>query len=110
MGCAPGLYPFRIYIETGGNLVQFLGYENELEGLSVDGLDVGVARLHVFFHIGLEIFTDDIDYFAESGFNCIVNGIVDDGFPVGTQAVHLLESAVAAAHSGCKDKKCRFHN
>ena len=45
----------------------------------------------------------------QKGLHGVVNGIVDDGFAVGAEAVHLLESAVTAAHSGGEDEKCRFH-
>ena len=92
------------------DLVQLLGDEDELEGFSVDGLDTGVLGLDGLLHIGLEGLADDIDDLAEAGFHGVVDGIVDDGFSVGAEAVHLLESAVAAAHAGGQDEKGRFHS
>ena len=110
MGGAPGLHALGIEREAGGNLVQFLGDEDELEGFPVDGLDTGVLGLHGLFHVGFEGFADDVDDFAEAGFHGVVDGIVDDGFAVGAEAVHLLEPAIAAAHAGGEDEKGRFHS
>ena len=110
VGSAPGFHPFGIDIVSGRDLVQFLGYEHEFQGLAVDGLDVAVLCLDMFFHVGLEVFAHNVYDFAESCFHCVVDGIVDYGFTVGAEAVHLFEPAVAAAHSGCEDKKCRFHD
>ena len=109
VGGAPGLYALGVQGEPGRNLVQLLGDEAELEGLSVDGFHAGVAGLDVLFHVGLEVFPDDVDDLAETGFHGVVDGIVDDGLSVGAEAVHLLESAVAAAHAGGQDEKGRFH-
>ena len=110
VGGAPGLHALGIEREAGGDLVQLLGDEDELEGFSVDGLDTGVLGLDGLLHIGLEGLADDIDDLAETGFHGVVDGIVDDGFSVGAEAVHLLESAVAAAHAGGQDEKGRFHS
>ena len=86
------------------------GDEDELEGLPDDGLDTGVLGLDGLFHIGLEGLADDVDDLAEAGFHGVVDGIVDNGLTVGAEAVHLLESAVAAAHAGGEDEKGRFHS
>ncbi len=110
MGGAPGLHAFGVEGEAGGDLVQLLGDEDEFQGLAVHGLHAGVLGLDRLFHVGLKGLPDDIDDFAESGFHGIVDGIVDDGFTVGAEAVHLLESAIAAAHAGSQDKKGRFHS
>ena len=106
---APGLHPVFGHGEGRGNLVQFLGNEGELQRLAVHGLHAGVFLLYMGFHVGLEEVTDDIDHLAETGFHGIVDGIVNDGFSVGAQTVHLFESAVTAAHAGSKNKKSRFH-
>ena len=39
---------------------------------------------------------------AESSLDSIVDGVVHDGFAVGTQSVELFQSAVAATHAGSK--------
>ena len=104
MGGAPGLHPLFRHGEGSGNLVQLLGDENKLEGFPVDGFDPGIFLLDSLLHLGLERLPDDIDNLAESGLHGIVDAVVDDGFSVGTQAVHLLEAAVTAAHTGRQNK------
>ena len=36
--------------------------------------------------------------------NGIEHGIIEDGFPVWPHRVHLFQTAVTAAHSGCEDE------
>lgn len=103
MGGTPGLYSLGIEGEAGGNLVQFLGYENELQGCAVHALDVRIFLGHKGFHVFEEVFTDDVDHLSESGLHGIVDGIIDNGLSGRPQAVHLFESAITAAHSGSKN-------
>ncbi len=110
VGGAPGLDAGLGHGEPGGNLVEFLGDEHKLKRLAVHSFHMGIALFHVGFHIGLEGLTDNIYHFAEAGFHGVVNGVVNDGFPVGAQAVHLFETAIAAAHAGSEYKECRFHS
>ena len=69
----------------------------------------GVNHPFVFFQYnGAKIFferlTDNKNNFAKSGTFGIKNGIIHDGFTVGSQPVELLQTTVTAAHSGCKYK------
>ena len=59
--------------------------------------------------IVLKILADDKHQFAETGLDGIVDGIVHNRFAVGAQTVHLLQTTIAAAHAGSKQKQCRFH-
>ena len=52
---------------------------------------------------------DHEDDFAESGADGVVYGVVDDGFFIGSDAVHLFERSVARSHAGGQYQKCRFH-
>ena len=104
VGGAPGLHPFLRDGERSGNLVQFLGDENKLEGLSVNGFYAGVFFLDGLFHLGFEGFTDNIDHFAEPGLHGVVDAVVDNGFSMRSQTVHLLEAAITAAHACCQYK------
>ena len=49
-----------------------------------------------------EVFADNEDEFAESGLDGVVDGVIHDGFTVGTQSVQLFQASVAAAHAGCQ--------
>ena len=51
---------------------------------------------------------DDENHLAETGADGVVDRIVDDGFVVGTDAVHLFERSVAGAHACRQDQECRF--
>ena len=104
MGGAPGLYAALRNGEGSGNLIQFLGNKDKLQGLAVASLYAGISLLDVGFHIGLESLAHNVHHFAKTGLYGIVDAIVDDGFSVGAQAVHLFEAAVTAAHSSCKNK------
>ena len=54
VGGAPGFYTLGIQGETGGNLGEFLGDENELQRCPVHGFHAFVFLLHVGFHLVLE--------------------------------------------------------
>ena len=110
VGGAPGLLALGVdRQETGGDLVQLLGHEDKLQGASVGALDVAVFARDRLLELLEEVFADDVNHFAETGLYGVVNGIIDNGFAVGAEAVHLLESAVTATHAGGEDEKCRFH-
>lgn len=61
-----------------------------------------VSLVYHFLEVIQEIFAHYIYYFPESCLDGIVNGIVDYRFTVRTEAVHLLQTAVSASHSGSK--------
>ena len=103
VGGAPRLLPVRIDRNASGYLVQFLRDKHEFQGTAVDTLYSGVFPGYEGLHVFQEVFAHYIDHLAESGVDCVVNGIVDDCFFVGAEAVHLLEAAVTAAHSSCKN-------
>ena len=107
--CTPRFYPLRIHFVSLWNLVEFLCHDLKFERFTVRADKMTVFFFNDLFKISLEILSDDINHFSESCLNGIVNGIIYDGFSVRTEAVHLLESSVAAAHSGSKNKKCWFH-
>ena len=104
VGCAPGLYTLLRHGEGSGNLVQFLRYEDKLERLPVHGFYSGIFFLNRRFHLIFERLADNVHHFAKTGLHGVVNAIINNGFSVRAQAVHLLEAAIAAAHSGCKYK------
>ena len=104
VGGTPGLDTVFRHLEGGGNLVQFLGDEVELDGFSVRSLDAAVFLLDMRLHVFLEELTDNIDHLAEAGCDGVVDGIVDDGLSVRAQAVHLFETAITAAHAGSQNK------
>ena len=109
VGGTPGFLALRVEDIALGNLVQFLGHEDELQRRAVDAFDILVFGPDGLLHLLTEILADDIDDLAESGLDGIINRIVDDGFSVGADAIHLFESSIAAAHSGGQDKQSRFH-
>ena len=97
MVCAPGFGAFGVDFETFGNLVHAL----------VNDLYRHMALIffeHFLAELLLEVFTDNEHYFAESGAQCVENGVVHYGFAGGADAVKLFEAAVAATHAGGKDK------
>ena len=51
----------------------------------------------------LEIMADNEHYLAESGLKSVVDTVVHDGLALRTYAVELFETAIAAAHAGCKN-------
>ena len=56
-----------------------------------------------------EVFADHKHDLAESGFDSVVDRIVHDSLTGRAERVELLKTSVAAAHSGCQHKECRFH-
>ena len=71
----------------------------------------GVAHLHVVRHPlayrlsegGFDLVLDDKDHRLKARSAGIVKGVVDDKFSIGAHRVHLLQSTVAAAHTGGHD-------
>ena len=110
VGGAPGFYTLGIQGETGGNLGEFLGDENELQRCPVHGFHAFVFLLHVGFHLVLERLADNIDHLAETGGYGVVDGIINNGLSVGAQAIHLFQATITAAHTGSQDKQGRFHH
>ena len=84
--------------EAGGQAVELLIGVLHLDAVSVVlGID---ARLELL----LKGVADDEDHLAEAGADGVFNAVVEDDFPVGAEAVELLETAVAATHAGGKDE------
>ena len=109
MAGAPGLFPAFRNAESLRDHVQFLADEPEFHFLSVRTGQTGVFGEDSAFHFLAEGFPDDVDYLSESGFDGVVDGIIDDGFPGGAHPVHLFQSSVAASLSSREYKQCRFH-
>ena len=103
MGGAPGFLALGIEGEFRGDLVQFLSHEDELQRSTVDAFDIGILFGYQGLHVLEEVFADYVHNLSEAGLYGIVYGIIDNGFTGGAEAVHLLESAIAAAHAGSKN-------
>ena len=103
MVCTPRLLTAFGNVEALGQGIKAL--ETELTGYVslILGEDLGTELF-------LEIFADDPYNLAESGLDGIVDTIVHDGLAVRTQTVELLQAAVTATHTCCKQKKRWFHN
>ena len=60
--------------------------------------------------MGLEdfgkILADDENHARETGANSVEDRVVENGFAIRTHRVHLLETAVAGAHTSGKDEEC----
>ena len=83
------------YFEPLGQIVQLLEDILHLDAVAeMLGIDFG-------FELLLKAVTDDKDHLAKTGTNGVVDRIVHDNLAIGAHAVHLFQSAVAAAHSGC---------
>ena len=95
---APGFLTTLGDGEAGGELVEFL--EDILDGDAA----TEVVGIDVAFEFLLEGVADDEDHLAEAGADGIFDAVVHDDFAVGAYAVHLFESAVAAAHAGSQNK------
>ena len=95
---APGLLASFGDGEAGRQLVEFL--EDILHG---DAVAV-VVGIDVLLELLGEGAADDEDHFAEAGADGVVDAVVEDGLAVRAYAVHLLQSAVAAAHAGSQNK------
>ena len=109
VGGAPGLLALGIEGETCGNLIQLLGHEIELKGLSVRAFHAAVLLADGFLESVQEVVAHYVNHFAKAGADRIIDGIIDDSFARRAKAVHLLEASVSAAHAGSKYQKSRFH-
>ena len=109
MGGSPRFLALRVEGEAFRNLVEFLSHKLEFERGAVNTFHVAVFLFDNLLHLSFEVFSYDIDNLSETCLNSIINRVIDDGFTIWTEAVHLFESAIAAAHSGSKNKKCWFH-
>ena len=99
---SPRLGAFFRSPERSGELVQFLESVFHLDFIFPFRADVLAERL-------FDVVTDHENDFAESAFERIVNGIVQNDFAGRTDRINLLESAVTASHSGGEHQQCRFH-
>ena len=103
MSRAPGLFTSFGNGESFGKVVK--GLE------SVIHFDFGSEAAADFFLESLfKVTANHKDDFAETGADGVINGVIKDDFTVGAHGVKLLEATVTAAHPGCKNKECRFHN
>ena len=100
---APRFLSFRVQCIFGRDLVELLCHELELERLSVKAFYVAVLLFYSRCERLFELLSHAVYDFSESRLDSIVDGIIDDCFTIWTEAVHLFESAVTAAHSGSKD-------
>ena len=67
-------------------------------------LDVGFKAVAYLLLKGVfEIASDHEDDGGEAGLEGIVDGVFDEGFAVGSEGIHLFETAVTAAHAGGHD-------
>ena len=64
------------------------------------------ARADDLAKLLFDVLADDKDELAEAGAKSVEDRVVDDGFAGGANGIDLLEAAIAAAHSGSKNKKC----
>ena len=91
---APGFLAAFGHLEAFGQIVQLLEHILHLDAVAeMLGVDFR-------FELLLKAVADNKDHFAESGADGVVDRIVHDDFAVGAYAVHLFQSAVAAAHTG----------
>ena len=102
MVCTPRLLTAFGNVEALGQGIKAL--ETELTGYVslILGEDLGTELL-------LEILTDYSYDLAESGLDGIVDTIIHDGLSIGAQTIELLQAAITAAHTCCKQKKRWFH-
>ena len=99
---SPGFHAAFGNLEALGQVIQRL--EAEFAGhLTFILLQNLVAEL-VF-----KVASDNPHDFAESGLDGIVDGVIHDGFTIGTQCIELLEATITAAHAGSKEEESRFH-
>ena len=52
----------------------------------------------------LDVFADDEHEPAEPGAKGVEDGVIDNGFAVGSDGVNLFEAAVTAAHAGSENE------
>ena len=63
-----------------------------------------MVGIDVLFKLLFEAVAYHKDHLAKAGTDGVVHRVVHDDFAVGAHAVHLFQSAVAAAHTGSKNK------
>ncbi len=95
--CAPGFGAVGRTCVAFGKLVECL--KNDF-----GGYDTFVFTEYFFAEIFFEILADDEYDFSESGFDCVVDGIIHDCLAVWAETVELFETAVTAAHAGGKNE------
>ena len=94
---SPGFHAAFGNLEALGQVIQRL--EAEFAGhLTFILLQNLVAEL-VF-----KVASDNPHDFAESGLDGIVDGVIHDGFTIGAERIKLLQTAIAATHSGSQKK------
>ena len=102
MGGAPGLDPAFGDGKSLGQIRQFLVGVANLHGSLLQTLADG------FQEVLLDGFLDDNHNGVEAGLMGIINGIIQNGLALTADRVDLLQSAVAAAHTGGQNHKNRF--
>ena len=105
MGGAPGLYALLGDGVALGQIVQLLIGILHVDDLAQTVADGGLEGI-------LDLMLDDEDHGLKAGAAGVVDGVVNDELIVVANRVHLLKSAVAAAHTGGHDNEDRFglHN
>lgn len=87
---------------SGGEAVEFLK--------GVVDLDAGFkAAADLLFKFSFKIPAYDEDDIAEASFDGVEYGVFDESLTVGTERIHLFETAIAAAHAGGHNNKSCFH-
>ena len=107
MAGSPRLRPSRRHRDR--HIVHFLKSEMDFnaEGLAqrFNAIAEHLAK------ISLNVVTDDEDDLVETGFDCVVDRIIDDDLAVRPDRRELLDAAaVARADPGCEDHKRFFHD
>src|SRR5690606_4620247 len=60
-------------------------------------------RFEYFLEFSCEFFSDNETYLSESGADSIVDGIIDNRFPIRPERIYLLHASIAAGHTGRKN-------
>ncbi len=88
-----------------------VGRNGEPFGQSVEALEhyfhrnlALIFRKNFLTEVFFDVLANHEHNFAESGADCIKYRVVHDGLALGAYAVKLFQTAVAAAHTGCKYK------
>src|SRR5574344_409401 len=97
--CSPRFLSLRVQCELSRNLVKLLSYKLELKRLSVEALHMAVFLFYGLFKLLLKVLAYNVNDLAESSLYCVINRIIDNSLAIRTETVHLLESAIAAAHT-----------
>ena len=101
VGGAPGLYALLGDGVALGQIVQLLIGILHVDDLAQTVADSGLEGI-------LDLMLDDEDHGLKAGAAGVVDGVVNDELIVVANRVHLLKSAVAAAHTGGHNYKNRF--